>query len=132
MEWPAVGLLWQTTKGSRSRALRGRALARSRRGRANLPARSAEPAGRVSGRTCEPLISASHHCCVADVVEPGKLLNQPGIAALEELVLLAGPDAARPFGVFVVERVGHVHPGDDTAEGRERLLVVRLRVITQV
>ena len=68
----------------------------------------------------------------ANVVEARKVLREPGVAAFEELVLFARADAARTLGVFVVEPIGHVHAGDDPAERRERLLVVRLRVVPQV
>src|SRR6185503_12155379 len=70
--------------------------------------------------------------CLPDVVEPRKLLQQPRVPALEVRILLARADAARAFAILRVGVVDELESRENLAERRERLLVVRRRVVPEV
>src|SRR5262249_40299403 len=68
-----------------------------------------------------------------DVVELGEFARQVRIAAVEDRILPAGPDAAAgPLAVLRVPALGDVHALDDLGKRHERFLVVGLAVIAQV
>src|SRR6185437_2926290 len=71
--------------------------------------------------------------CVLDVIQTWKMAFQIRISIFKKRLLFAGANAAPgSLPIFGIQRVRHIHAGDDFSERHEWFGIMRLGVIAQI